>query len=165
MPEQLVLHKTKAFSEPEFTALLGKANEWLDAIPEPDALSNSEMKALAKMGDVKEEDAIAKVESLKVYNSFLPPELLLVVIIAKLASYQQPSLLEAVLTKIINKFWVHGVLGGVDLLKMLALVEKEANNKAAYGNTDAITKNVSLVALGGSLYVPRLKKSVGLTLL
>lgn len=138
MPEPLALHETKAFPEAEFNAFMTKAEEWAESIPEPDAITNDEMKKLSQMGDIKEADATLKVQALKRYNSFLTPQLALVLFIAKLTSYKQAGTLEKVLTVLIDKYWVHGILGGVDLLKMLAVAEILATGHAALGNSDAI---------------------------
>ena len=138
MLEPLVLHDTKAFPETEFNAFITKAVEWAESIPEPAAITNDEMKKLPKMGDIKEADATLKVEALKKYNSFLTPELALLLFIAKLSSYKQAGILDKVLTVLIDKYWVHGILGGVDVLKMLAVAEVLANGQAALGNSDAI---------------------------
>ncbi len=138
MPEQLVIHKTVAFPQAEFDALVTKLEAWSADIPEPDAVTNDEMKKLSKMGDIKQADATLKLEALKRFNSFLPAELALALLIAKLASYKQAAALEKLLTVLVNKYWGHGNLAGIDLLKMLALVESEANNRAAFGNSDAI---------------------------
>ena len=138
MPEQLVLHQTASIPETEFNGFIGKFDEFSAQIPAPAAVLNSELKHLAKMGDKKEADATAKLEALKKYNSFLPPQLSLLVMLDKLRAYKQSNTTDAKLTKIIDKAWTNGILGGIDLIAMLTLVDNMAETSAALGNDDAI---------------------------
>lgn len=138
MTEQLVIHETASFEDAVFDAFAVQLEQFLNQIPEPAAVPNQEVKQAAKMGDVKESNASAKLEALKQFNSFLPPQLVLAVMLSKLRSYKQADKLEVLLTKIIDKMWAHGVLGGIDLLAMLTLVDSLADAWAALGNADAI---------------------------
>ena len=138
MPEQLVLHQTASIPEKEFNGFIGKFDEFSAQIPAPAAVLNSELKHLAKMGNKKEADATAKLEALKKYNSFLPEKLPLALMLEKLSAYKQGNTTEAKLNEIIDKVWTNGVLGGVDVIAMLALVDVIAESSAALGNDDAI---------------------------
>lgn len=138
MPEQLVIHETASFEDAVFNAFAVQLEQFLEQIPEPAAVPSKEVKQAAKMGDVKEANANAKLEALKKFNSFLPPQLVLTVMLSKLRSYKQADKLETLITKIIDKMWAHGTLGGIDLLAMLSLVDNIADTSAALGNGDAI---------------------------
>jgi hypothetical protein len=138
MPEQLVIHETASFEDAVFNALEVQLEEFLNQIPEPAAVPSKEVKLAAKMGDVKEAEATTKLEALKSFNSFLPTQLVLAVMLSKLRSYKQADKLEKLLTKIIDKMWAHGTLGGIDILAMLIIVDGIAATSAALGNGDAI---------------------------
>ena len=138
MPEQLVLHQTASIPETEFNGFIGKFDEFSAQIPTPAAVLNSELKHVAKMGDKKEAEATVKLEALKKYNSFLPLQLPLAVMVDKLRTYKQGNMTEAKLNEIIDKVWTNGVLGGVDVIAMLTLVDSAAETAAALGNDDAI---------------------------
>ena len=138
MTEPLVIHETASFEDAVFDAFAVQLEQFLAQIPEPAAVPSKEVKAAAKVGDVKEANATAKLDALKKFNSFLPPQLALMVMLSKLRSYKQADKLEALLTDIIDKMWAHGTLGGIDLLAMLSLVDSIADTSAALGNSDAI---------------------------
>ncbi len=138
MTEPLVIHETASFEDTVFDAFAVQLEQFLAQIPEPAAVPSKEVKQAAKMGDVKETNATLKLDALKKFNSFLPPQLILAVMLSKLRSYKQADKLEALLTDIIDKMWTHGTLGGIDLLAMLNLVDNIADTSAALGNGDAI---------------------------
>ena len=138
MTEPLVIHETASFEDAVFDAFAVQLEQFLTQIPEPAAVPSKEVKQAAKMGDIKEANATAKLDALKKFNSFLPPQLILTVMLSKLRSFKQADKLEALLTAIIDKMWAHGNLGGIDLLAMLSLVDSIADTSAALGNGDAI---------------------------
>jgi hypothetical protein len=161
MPEQLVLHQTASIPTEEFNGFIGKFDEFAAQIPTPGAVLNSEVKHAAKMGDKKEADATAKLEALKKYNSFLPPQLSLLVMLDKLRAYKQSNTTDAKLTKIIDKAWTNGILGGIDLIAMLTLVDNLAETSAALGNEDAINYYNELEKIKAMKKVAEVAKKAG----
>ena len=138
MTEPLVIHETASFEDAVFDAFAVQLEQFLAQIPEPAAVPSKEVEQAAKLGNVKENNATLKLDALKKFNSFLPPQLVLAVMLSKLRAYKQADKLETLLTAIIDKMWAHGTLGGIDLLAMLSFVDNIADTSAALGNSDAI---------------------------
>jgi hypothetical protein len=133
-----VSHDPFIFGEAELTALIKKANGMTAEIQNPPPVTNAAIKQRSKMGDKRLKEAKDELEIYQSYNSFLTPELSVVLMEKMLTCYEQSDSIEATLMKLIVKMWLHGDLAGIEVLMMLSLSEQLARIHAKLGNADAI---------------------------
>jgi hypothetical protein len=134
-----VSHDPFVFGEPELAAFLNKTVAMTADIQNPPPVMNAEIKQRSKMGDKRLKEAEAELEIFKSFNSFLTPELSVLLMDKMLTCYKQSDAIEGNMEKLINKMWLHGDLAGIEVLMMLSLAERLARLHAKLGNADAIT--------------------------
>jgi predicted DNA-binding protein YlxM (UPF0122 family) len=133
-----VSHDPFVFGANEFTDFINKGVAMTAEIPKPPAVTNAAIKQRSKMGVKRLKEAEDELAIFKNYNSFLTPELSVVLMEKMLTSYKQSDSTETTLQALINKMWLHGDLAGIEVQVMLMLSEQLARIHAKLGNNDAI---------------------------
>jgi hypothetical protein len=133
-----VSHDPFVFGANEFTDFINKGVAMTAEIAKPPAVTNAAIKLRSKMGDRRLKEATDELEIFKQYNSFLTPELSVLLMDKMLTAYKQSDTTETTLMALITKMWLHGDLAGIEVLIMLTLSERLARIHAQLGNPDAI---------------------------